>query len=119
MKLILIVDDEVDLTTTYSLLFELHGFETLTAANGREALDLIGNRRPDLVLSDLMMPVMDGVELSRKLRHGEATARIPIILMSAAPERHRLSEAAYDEFVRKPAKFQELLEKITALLHPT
>ncbi|GIZ51950.1 response regulator [Noviherbaspirillum aridicola] len=116
MKLILIVDDEVDLTTAYSLLFQLHGYETMTAANGREALDVIARRRPDLVLSDLMMPVMDGVELSRRLRNDEATASIPIILMSAAPERHTLSDRNFDALILKPARFQTMLEKIRALL---
>lgn len=116
MKLILIVDDEVDLTTTYSMLFKHHGFDTLTAANGSDALKLIGERRPDIVLSDLMMPVMDGIQLAGKLRAAEATAAIPIILMSAAPERHPLAEAAYDAFIRKPARFQELLDNVTQLL---
>lgn len=116
MKLILIVDDEVDLTTAYSLLFQLYGFETLTAANGKHALEVIGERRPDLVLSDLMMPVMDGIELSRTLRSSAATAHIPIVLMSADPERHRLSEAAFDALIKKPARFQDMLETITALL---
>lgn len=116
MKLILIVDDEVDLTTTYSLLFKLHGFEVLTAANGREALDLIATTRPSVVLSDLMMPVMDGIALSRTLRSTADTASIPIVLMSGAPERHQLTAGDYDVFIRKPVRFPDLLQKIVTLM---
>jgi CheY-like chemotaxis protein len=118
VKVILIVDDEVDITVSYSLLFQLHGFETLTAANGREALGIIGNRRPDLIISDLMMPIMDGVAFSKILRASPDTASIPLILMSAAPERHELSSTAYDAFIRKPSKFQDLLAAVGRLLKP-
>ncbi|HYD94125.1 MAG TPA: response regulator [Noviherbaspirillum sp.] len=116
MKIILIVDDEVDVTSTYAMLLQLHGFRTLTAANGRQALEVMAATPPDIVLSDCMMPLMDGIELSRRLRGDPRTAAIPIILMSAAPERHALSRAGYDVFLQKPVRFQELLAAIERLL---
>ena len=96
-KLILIVEDEFELSSTLSMLLELHGFETLMASNGRQALDILANRLPDLVLSDCMMPVMDGIALSRTLRTNPATAQIPIVLMSAAPQQHNLADASFEE----------------------
>lgn len=114
--LILIVDDEFDLGSTLSMLFELHGFDTLKAHNGKQALDIIANRLPDLVLSDCMMPVMDGIALSRVLRSSPATAHIPIVLMSAAPQQHNLGEARFEAFVHKPFQFKELLDAIHPLL---
>ena len=118
MKIILIVDDEVDVTLTYSMLLQLHGFTTLTAANGRQALDVVDATLPDIVLSDCMMPQMDGLELARRLRADLRTAAIPIILMSAAPERHILSDSGYDIFLQKPVRLPELLATIDRLLLP-
>ncbi|TFV95476.1 response regulator [Oxalobacteraceae bacterium OM1] len=116
-KRILIVDDEMDITAVYSMLFELNGFAVTTAANGRQAFDLIGQERPDIVLSDCMMPVMDGIELARLLRSDPATAGIPIILMSALPDPDKLGTSEHDLFVQKPAKFPALLRAVEGLLN--
>src|ERR1700681_1555625 len=95
MKVILIVDDEVDIISTFSILFELHGFEVLSAANGLQALEMVQKRAPDIIVSDCMMPIMDGLEFSRKVRGNPATHKIPIVLMSAAPAQHRLASAEF------------------------
>lgn len=118
MKLILIVDDEVDITVTYSMLLELHGYRTIAATDGRQALKLAAAHMPQLIISDCMMPVMDGIELSRQLRSDGRTAAIPIILMSAAPQRHLLAEACHDAFMQKPVRFKELVAVIGRLLPP-
>jgi CheY-like chemotaxis protein len=115
-RTILIVDDEVDISLTFSMLLELHGYRTLTAANGRQALDATAAQVPDLVISDCMMPVMDGVELARRLRTGERTAAVPIILMSGAPQRHQLSSVGHEAFLLKPVRFPELLATIERVL---
>lgn len=115
-KRILIVDDEIDITTIYSMLFELHGFQVLTAANGRQALDLIGTDPPDLVLSDCMMPVMDGIELTRILRSDPKTAALPIILTSALPDPQRLGNSGHALFIQKPADFSALLKAVKRML---
>lgn len=117
-KLILIVDDEFDLTSTFSMLFQLNGFETATANNGQHALDQIKARTPDLILSDSMMPIMDGIELARQIRADPATAHIPIILMSAVPEKQNLAGSMANAFVQKPFQFKHLLAITRRMLFP-
>jgi CheY-like chemotaxis protein len=114
--LILVVDDEVDITETYSLFLDFHGFEVITANNASQALELLSNRVPDLIISDCMMPHMDGVELSRQVKSRPETRNTPVILMSGAPERHDLDSATYEVFLRKPVFFDRLLPEIHKLL---
>jgi len=118
-KLILIVEDEFDLASTLSMLFELHGFRTLRANNGQQALELLRAVMPDLVLSDCMMPLMDGIALSRALRFNAETAHLPIILMSAAAQWQDLSSAQFNAFVEKPFQFAVLLREVDRLLSPS
>ncbi|MDQ9171853.1 response regulator [Oxalobacteraceae bacterium R-40] len=115
-KLILIVDDEFDLTSTFSLLFELNGFETVTANNGHQALEVMKQRLPDLILSDYMMPVMDGVELSRHIRANPVTEKIPIVLMSAIPQHRDLIDRTFSAFIQKPFQFKNLLDMTLDIL---
>lgn len=114
--LLLIVDDEVDITDTYALFFELQGYEVLTANDALQALALLAERTPALIVSDCMMPYMDGVEFSRRARAMPATAHTPIILMSGAPELHDLGSPSYDLFLRKPVLLQRLIVEIGRLL---
>lgn len=113
---ILVVDDEPDITETYQILFEMHGYLVFTANNGVEALDRVTKAGPDLILSDCMMPKMDGIEFIRRARQIPELASIPIILMSGAPEVHDLSERLHTLFLQKPVLFDELLQKINKLL---
>jgi DNA-binding response OmpR family regulator len=115
-RIILIVDDEADITQTFTWLLEWHGFEVFLASDGRQALEIFDKRIPDIVISDCMMPIMDGIELSRKVRGNPATQNIPIILMSAAPSQHKFSEAFYDVFLQKPFEFDALLVEVNKLL---
>jgi CheY-like chemotaxis protein len=115
--LILVVDDEVDITETYALYFGLQGFEVMTANDAVRALVLIGERVPDLIISDCMMPHMDGIEFSRRVKANPATRNTPVILMSGAPELHDLTSTSYDLFLRKPVLLQRLLAEIGRLLN--
>jgi CheY-like chemotaxis protein len=94
----------------------LNGFEVLCASNGREALEMLEKRMPDIVVTDCMMPIMDGVKFSRRVRDNPATGDIPIILMSAAPGQHKLASAAFDVFLEKPFRFDTLLVEVKKLL---
>lgn len=114
--LILVVDDEVDITETYALFLDLHGYEVVTANNAVQGLEVLALRVPDLIVSDCMMPHMDGVEFSRRVKAGANTDHIPIILMSGAPELHDLSSPSYDVFLRKPVLFHALMREIERLL---
>jgi CheY-like chemotaxis protein len=82
---VLIVDDEPDMLYLLRLTLETAGYEVQEAAHGAEALDTIRASRPDLVVTDLMMPVMDGRELIRRMRESPGTADIPIMVLSANP----------------------------------
>ena len=113
---VLIVDDEIDITSTFSLLFEVHGFAVHMASNGIEALAALAARRPDLIVSDCMMPLMDGLELCRHVRADPAMADLPIILMSGAPDRHDLASVRYDAFLKKPFLFSRLMTEVRKLL---
>ena len=114
--LILVVDDEVDITETYAMYLDIEGFEVITANNAMQALEVLASRTPDLIISDCMMPHMDGVELSRQVRSRPSTRHTPIILMSGAPERHDLDSPTYEVFLRKPVFFDRLMPEIRKLL---
>lgn len=114
-KLILVVDDEFDLLSAYTMLFELKGFRVRTAGNGIEALAAARRERPDLVLSDFMMPVMNGGELCLAWRADPALRDIPFILSSAGIIPGAV-QPVYDSFFRKPVSFDVLLAEIGKLL---
>ena len=116
-KYILIVDDEFGLAdVTADLLTDL-GYEVAIAINGRLALEALGGRPADLVLTDVMMPVMDGPELIRRMRADGRLRAIPVILMSALPEAVPQGDAAlHDGVLLKPFALGELLELMETLL---
>jgi CheY-like chemotaxis protein len=116
---VLIVDDEVDVTATFTLLFELNGFDVRTAGNGVEALAVLAEGPPDLIVSDCMMPLMDGLELCQRVRADPAMANVPIILMSGAPDRHDLASVRYDAFLKKPFLFSRLMTEVHRVLPGT
>jgi two-component system phosphate regulon response regulator PhoB len=98
---ILVVDDERPLRELLAALFEEAGYRVRAAIHGRDALAQIEEARPDLIITDLMMPVMGGVELCRQLKRREETRAIPIIVMSAGlPAPSELHVA--DAFIAKP-----------------
>jgi CheY-like chemotaxis protein len=113
---ILVVDDEKDITETYKMLLEFYNYQVVIANNGIEALAIIADITPDLILSDCMMPQLDGVEFARRARLIPGLEAIPIILMSGAPELHDLSTSCYTLFLHKPLFFEKLIEEIEKLL---
>jgi CheY-like chemotaxis protein len=114
MATILIVDDEKPVREFLVAALKQDGYNVLEAAHGRHALTLInsGSARPDLVISDVMMPLVGGVELCRTLKADPATANIPIVLMSAAHARASVSAGA-DAIIGKPFD----LDALETLLH--
>ena len=115
---ILIVDDNADMRQHIQSVIG-NRYRTVTAANGREALALIGRDRPSLVLSDLMMPFMDGGQLLRELKQNPDTAQIPVILITARAGEESLIEGfetGADDYLIKPFSGKELLTRIKAQL---
>ena len=114
--IILIVDDESDITTTYAMLFGYHGFRVNTACDGESALQMIDSVTPDVILSDYMMPLMNGAELCRALKQDPRWKNIPFILSSAAFHLKEDLDTPYDLLMQKPVVFSELLAEVIRLL---
>jgi CheY-like chemotaxis protein len=115
MALILVVDDEPPIIQFLADLLEEEGHRVATADHGGAALDLVEREPPDLVISDLMMPVMDGSRMFRQLRENPTTAHIPVIMISAAGERQANATGA-DASFGKPIDVGRLLDAIETLL---
>jgi CheY-like chemotaxis protein len=98
MAIILVVDDEPDARFLLKYAFERAGHEVAEACDGLAALAAIHRTRPALVVTDMMMPVMDGVELIQRLRGDPATADIPIVAVSGNRELAHAADAAFDKF---------------------
>jgi DNA-binding response OmpR family regulator len=117
--LILIADDDPDILSLVTLRLERSGYEVMGADNGEQALAAAIARPPDLALLDVMMPKLDGYELTARLRGNEATRHLPIILLTARVQESDIArgvEAGADDYVRKPFSIQELRERVQAAL---
>jgi len=104
---ILVVDDDPDLREFLRLMITSIGFEVISAANGQEALDVLEDHDPDLILLDMKMPVMDGWEFSRALE--TRGAHPPVVVFTAAPDpAARAAEVHADGWLGKPFELEEL-----------
>jgi CheY-like chemotaxis protein len=116
MHSILLVDDEPDLLTVWQMLLESKQYKVRCARNGEEALRMIDASTPDLVITDWMMPMMDGVELCRRLRERPDLAHIPVLIHTAADTSLRTEvNALWDDCIRKPAPIELLVTTIERL----
>ncbi len=115
VRTVLVVDDEVVIVQIVTLLLESEGTRVLAAYRGDEALEVVRRERPDLVISDLMMPGLGGHELCQRIKADPELAHIPVVLMSAV---HKLDVRTCDEdaFVPKPFDLETLLATIDRLL---
>jgi CheY-like chemotaxis protein len=114
MSKLLIVDDEVAILEALTDILSVEGYDVATAANGAEGLAHVGRDRPDLILLDLMMPVMDGQEMLRRLKDDPALRPIPVVVMSAG--RVTKSELQGSRFLAKPFELDDLLKTVEAEL---
>lgn len=116
---VLVVEDEPALQKVLAMRLSIDGFDVVTAFDGQEALEMIRVERPDLVLTDLMMPIMDGAELTRAIKGDPATREIPVMVLTALKEqreREHLISLGADAFAAKPYNSAELTQKIRTLL---
>jgi DNA-binding response OmpR family regulator len=119
---ILIVDDDLDTLRLAGLMLQKQGFAIAAAGNGRQALLMAKSEQPDLILLDMMMPDMDGVEVTRHLRADDETRDIPIIMFTARTQvgdKLQGFEAGVDDYLTKPTQPRELLAHVKAVLART
>jgi CheY-like chemotaxis protein len=117
MATILVVDDEFGIGELLEALLLDDGHRVLTAMNGRQALERLRVETPDLIISDLMMPEMDGAALLRAVRENPSWRGVPFVLMCALPEsmiRDRVS--GYDALLPKPFRLSEVSDLVNSLL---
>jgi DNA-binding response OmpR family regulator len=116
---VLVVEDEVRLARTIELYLGQRGFRVRIAHNGQEALERIAEAKPDVIVADIMMPVMDGYALCRRLRTDPATCTIPFLFLTAKDDdrdRVRGLKMGADDYLAKPCDLGELRAHVDALL---
>ncbi len=116
---VVVVEDDPDILELIEYNLRREGLEVATATNGRSGLAVIGRERPDLVLLDLMLPGLDGLDVCRRLRAVESTRDLPIIIVTARGEEQdvvRGLSAGADDYVHKPFSPRELLARVEAVL---
>lgn len=119
MKNILIVEDDPVLKSNISDLLSAEGYNANSVSNGLEALDYIKKEMPDLIVSDVMMPVMDGMELLEHVQSNSTTSTIPFIFLTAKVDEHNIRlgmNSGADDYITKPFKTSELLNAVSARL---
>lgn len=115
MTRVLLVDDEPELLDAWSFALEYAGYEVARARDGREALTLIQQEPPDLLITDLMMPGMDGETLCRAMRGDPASTHIPIVLHTSVHVVATDTPALWDAVLRKPAQMDLFLATVARL----
>jgi CheY-like chemotaxis protein len=116
MKTVLVVDDKLSIVTAWKRVLQLEGYRVVTASNGREGLVAANEEKPDLIITDRSMPIMDGVEFCRHLKLEREFARIPVILNSANPPGAD-DTVVWDGFWLKPVSMEMLLASVQRVLN--
>jgi two-component system, cell cycle response regulator DivK len=117
-KILLVEDNEMNRDMLSRRLMR-RGFEVIFAVNGQEAVDLAISERPDVILMDLSLPVLDGWEATRRVKADDATSSVPIIGLTAhamSGDREKAIEAGCDDYDTKPVEIERLIGKIEKLL---
>ncbi len=121
-KTLLLVEDDADLLEVLRLTFTHEGYRVVLARDGVQALDLAQRHDPDLVVLDLMLPKLDGIEVCRRLREEPAFKRLPILMLTAKGEESDVVlglGVGADDYLKKPARPRELVARVRNLLRRT
>ena len=117
---ILLIDDEADLVETIQWMLQSSGYDIVSATNGKEGLELATRERPDLIVLDIRMPVMDGHEMLKRLRGNPDMKDIPVIMCTMSDEIWDITEASQYkicDYITKPFNGLDLIEKISDVLN--
>ena len=116
---VLVVDDETDIVSTIEYRLKFNEIDVITAANGKEGLEKAAKEKPDLILLDINMPVMDGHEMLERLKHSPDLKNIPVIMLTAFSDAKDVAKAAdlgVADYITKPFDFTDLMGKISKAL---
>jgi DNA-binding response OmpR family regulator len=116
---VLVADDDPDILSLVALRLERAGYQVLRAKDGEEAVQTALARTPDLALLDVMMPKLDGYQVTEELRANSSTMHMPVILLTARVQEADVArgiEAGADDYVKKPFSTQELRARVQAVL---
>jgi two-component system, OmpR family, alkaline phosphatase synthesis response regulator PhoP len=119
MKRILVVDDEIGARTLIGIMLDRGGFEVLKASDANQALTTLDQETPDLIILDVMMPGMDGIELCRTIRNRESTITTPILILSTRGDAESVMkgmDAGASDYLPKPILHHDLVAKVRHLL---
>jgi len=119
-KVILIVDDQPSNIELLHVVLRKNGYTTLEAIDGKQGVEIAKAQKPDIIIMDKNMPVMDGLEATRILKKDESTKAIPIIAISASAmkgDREVILEAGCDEYMSKPVDIYKVLEMVAQYLN--
>jgi|SRR5258706_7145367 two-component system cell cycle response regulator DivK len=119
MSLILIVEDNDKNLKLVRDVLQVKGFSTIEAGSAEDGIKLAGERKPDLILMDIHLPGMNGIEALKVLRSDSATAAIPVIAVTASvmpQDRNQITEAGFNAYVAKPINIKEFLDAVRDML---
>lgn len=120
MTRVMVVDDEPDIRRLVSFSLKRHGFDVVEATDGLAAVAMAESEAPDLILMDVMMPVMNGYEASKKLKENPKTQGIPIVMLSAKSQQTEMAaglESGATDYICKPFTPSELVAQVTKYMN--
>jgi len=112
-KVVLIADDQPTNVKLLHVVLRKHGYTTLEATDGKQAVELAKAKKPDIILMDKNMPIMDGLEATRALKKDESTKNIPIICLTSSAmkgDREKILQAGADDYMSKPVDIYKVIE---------
>jgi DNA-binding response OmpR family regulator len=115
---ILIVEDEYDISEAIRSVLCAEGYEVDCCSDGRSAIQYLEKRVPKLVITDVMMPYVSGLEVVKWIRHSGAHSQVPVILMSAVPPSAKQNEFGWNRFIKKPMDIDILLDAVSCAISP-
>lgn len=118
-KQVLVVDDEIGALTLIGIMLERGGFGVLKAKDAKSALMVLDENTPDLIILDVMMPGMDGIELCRVIRQRDMTQKVPVLILSARGDADSIMrglEAGANDYLPKPILHHDLVSKVRSIL---
>lgn len=118
---ILVIEDEATLLYALQAKFSLEGFKVMAALDGKTGLDLALQTKPNLILLDLLLPIVDGFEVLKRLKENEETKEIPVIIISNLDDKEKIEEGlrmgAIDYLVKADYRLDEVIEKIRKIIN--